>query len=501
MSIVEFPSLEAEVAFLRGLNAVVRMADDILEDCLERGLSLDAAVDVFLTQCARLVHASAGFVCLRGTAGPVLTRVLGQPGVDVFEAASWKGAHPVSNGRMLFCAPLALGRLELGTLGLVVEGRFDDGGWLVMKLVEAIADQLDNAVLAFLSLTDGRGVLERLDELAPEDDPLTGPRGRIGRYELVTPLGTGGMAQVLVARTRGPEGLGRLVALKRILPHLASDPDIVKQFLDEARIGLRLSHANLVTFHDFGESQGAYFLVMELLRGVDFDRLLRTTRPAPDVTVAIVLQALHGLHAAHQARGEDGAPLRLVHRDLSPHNLMVGFDGRVKVLDFGVAKARAQRTVTLPGIVKGKPLYMSPEQARGERLDARSDLFAMGLILYEAFTGQRAFDKGDELESMHAICDDRLSRPSGLALPLWEVLEVALAKQPGNRFASALQMAEALAEACAPAREADVGRLMSTHFPERLRGFERLERVHLSGNMPAAGETRLRPAVPGRSGG
>lgn len=128
-----------------------------------------------------------------------------------------------------------------------------------MKLVEAMGDQLDNAVLAFLSLTDGRGVLERLDDLAPEEEPLTGPRGRIGRYELVTPLGTGGMAQVLVARTRGPEGLGRLVALKRILPHLASDPDVVKQFLDEARIGLRLSHPNLVTFHDFGESQGAYY--------------------------------------------------------------------------------------------------------------------------------------------------------------------------------------------------------------------------------------------------
>ncbi|MFY0581680.1 protein kinase domain-containing protein [Cystobacter fuscus] len=277
---MDFPSLEAEVAFLRGLNAVVRMADDILEDCLERGLNLDAAVDVFLTQCARLVHASAGFISLRGTTGPVLTRVSGRLGVDVFEAAGWKGCRRLSPERVLFCAPLALGRLELGTMGLVVDGRFDDGGALVMKLVDAIADQLDNALLAFIALAEGRNVLERLDELAPED-PLSGTRGRIGRYELLTPLGSGGMAQVLVARTRGPEGLGRLVALKRILPHLASDPDMVKQFLDEARIGLRLSHPNLVTFHDFGESQGAYFLVMELVRGVDFDRLLAVTRPSP----------------------------------------------------------------------------------------------------------------------------------------------------------------------------------------------------------------------------
>jgi serine/threonine-protein kinase len=499
MHTVEFPSLEAEVAFLRGLTAVVRMADDILEDCLERGLNLDAAVDVFLTQCARLVHASAGFVCLKGTTGPVLTRVLGQLGANVFDAAGWKGPRLLPDGRMMFCAPLALGRLELGTLGLVVEGRFDDGGRLVMKLVEAIGDQLDNAVLAFLALTENRNVLERLDELGTDGDPVM--QGRIGRYELVTPLGTGGMAQVLVARTRGPEGLGRLVALKRILPHLTSDPDIVKMFLDEARIGLRLSHPNLVTFHDFGEAQGAYYLVMELVRGVDFDRLLKTTRPSPAVAVSVVVQGLQGLHAAHLAKGEDGVPLQLVHRDLSPHNLMVGFDGRVKVLDFGVAKARAQRTVTLPGIVKGKPLYMSPEQARGYRVDARSDLFAVGLILYEALTGSRAFDRGDELESMHAICDDRLARPSNIPLPVWEVLEVALAKKPESRFASALQMAEALAASCPPAREVEVGRLVTNHFPERVRGLERLERVHLSGARGGVSEpTRLRPAAkPGGS--
>ena len=495
MRTVEFPSLEAEVAFLRGLTAVVRMADDILEDCLERGLNLDAAVDVFLTQCARLVHASAGFVCLKGTTGPVLTRVLGQLGANVFDAAGWKGPRLLPDGRMMFCAPLALGRLELGTLGLVVEGRFDDGGRLVMKLVEAIGDQLDNAVLAFLALTENRNVLERLDELGTDGDPVM--QGRIGRYELVTPLGTGGMAQVLVARTRGPEGLGRLVALKRILPHLTSDPDIVKMFLDEARIGLRLSHPNLVTFHDFGEAQGAYYLVMELVRGVDFDRLLKTTRPSPAVAVSVVVQGLQGLHAAHLAKGEDGVPLQLVHRDLSPHNLMVGFDGRVKVLDFGVAKARAQRTVTLPGIVKGKPLYMSPEQARGQCLDARSDLFAMGLILYEALTGTRAFDRGEELDSMHAICLDRLARPEGMSLGLWEVLDKALAKKPEQRFAHALQMAEALLRVCPPAREGDVGQLMATHFPERLHGFERLERVHLGSGKLSGPPTGARPPVRG----
>lgn len=487
---MEFPSLEAEVAFLRGLTAVVRMADDILEDCLERGLHLDAAVDVFLTQCGRLVNAAAGFIVLRGSAGPVLSRTLGVPGVDVLEAAEWKGCRRLTRTRMLFCAPLALGRLELGTMGLVMDGEFEDGGALVMKLVDAMGDQLDTALLAFVALADGGNVLEKLDELAPED-PWTGTRGRLGRYELVTPLGTGGMAQVLVARTRGPEGLGRLVALKRILPQLASDPGMVSQFLDEARIGLRLSHPNLITFHDFGEAQGAYFLVMELVRGVDFDRLLAITRPPPAVVVAIVVQALQGLHAAHQARGEDGRPMYLVHRDLSPHNLMVGFDGRVKVLDFGVAKVRAQRTVTLPGIVKGKTLYMSPEQARGQDLDARSDLFAMGLILFEALTGTRAFERDTEVDSMKAICQVPLSRPEGMSLGLWDVLDKALAKKPEQRFSHALQMSEALLRVCPPSRETDVGQLMATHFPERLHGFERLERVHLAegpaGKVPGPG--------------
>ncbi|MFP2926952.1 serine/threonine-protein kinase [Pyxidicoccus sp. 3LG] len=474
------------------------MSDAILEDCLERGLDLDAGLDVFLTQCARMVHARAGFVSLRGTRGPVLTRVLGDLGVDVFEAAHWEGSHRLKDGRMLFCTQLALGRLQLGGLGLVVDGRFDDGGAQVMKLVEAIGEQLDTAVLSFLALTDGRGALERLDELEVDDTPTT--RGRIGRYEVVTPLGTGGMAQVLVARARGPEGLGRLVALKRILPHLTADPSIIQQFLDEARIGLRLSHPNLVHVYDFGEAQGAYYIAMELVRGVDLDRLIRSLKGPlePAHAVAVVVQALGGLHAAHQLRGEDGAPLQLVHRDLSPHNLMVGFDGRVKVLDFGVAKARAQRTVTLPGIVKGKPLYMSPEQARGQRLDARSDLFAMGLILYEALTGRRAFDRGDELASMQAICDERLPRPDSISRPLWEALEVALAKRPEARFANAQEMADRLADVCTPAKDSELARLTSRNFPDRLREFNRLDRTEAAGRpgVPEGAtesETQVRP--------
>ncbi|MBL0694945.1 serine/threonine-protein kinase [Comamonas sp. JC664] len=492
---MEFPSLEDEVVFLRALMSVHRMSDVILEDCLERGLDLDSGLDVFLTQCARLVHAPAGFVSLRGTRGPVVTRVLGEPGVDVAQAAFWQGIHALEDGRTLFCTRLALGSLELGGLGLVVGGHFEDGGRMVLKLVEAIGEQLDTAVLGFLALTGGKSALERLDGLVTDTPPAS--RGHIGRYEVVTPLGTGGMAQVLVARTRGPEGLGRMVALKRILPHLSSDPSVVEQFLDEARIGLRLAHPNLVHVYDFGEAEGAYFIAMELVRGVDLERLIRAARGPlePAHAVAVVCQGLTGLQAAHSLLGEDGESLELVHRDLSPHNLMVGFDGRVKVLDFGVAKARAQRTVTLPGIVKGKPLYMSPEQARGMKLDARSDLFAMGLILYQSLTGVRAFEKPDELATMHAICDEALpSRPSHISRSLWSVLRTALAKRPEARFSSAAEMADRLADACKPASDAELVQLMLKHFPDRNREFERLERAAPVAGAPgnvSSMETRI----------
>lgn len=478
-------SLDDELSLLRARVRVGQMADAVLEDCLSKSLPLAAALDVYLAESARLLGAQGAFVQLHGRDKPVLERVHGAFPFSVAEAARLPGPTPDGTGSTLFVARLALGQVQLGAFGLVLHGDLPNGPSLVMELVQAMADRLDGTVLALLALSEGRSVLDRLDEL--DAQTLARPKARFGKFELVSPLGTGGMAQVLVARTWGPEGLGKLVALKRILPHLAEDTAMVEQFLDEARVALRLSHPNLVSVYDFGSLAGTHYIAMELVRGVDLDRLIVSPLGPlmPPVAVGILAQALQGLHAAHEVRGEDGALLHLVHRDLSPHNLMVGFDGRVKILDFGVAKARRQRTVTVPGIVKGKPLYMSPEQALGEKVDRRSDLFAMGLILYEALTGKRPFDRGQEMATMEAIVEEPLARPREVSLALWEVLSRALDKSPGQRYATAEEMAGALLEVVEPIGEGELGRLVSFYFPQDLEEVASWERPAEAEAAPA----------------
>jgi serine/threonine-protein kinase len=495
---MHFASLEDEVKYLRALVRVTRLADDILEDCLDRQMGLAAALDVFLSHAVRLVHASAGFVEVRGSRGPVISRVVGRPGVQVETAMEWSGPVALIDGRTLFVKPLTLGKTRIGSLGVTLAGHFEDRGEQVMSLVDAMGELLDTSILAFLAISEGRSPLQRLEELS--EARAFQPHARVGNYELVGPLGTGGMAQVMVARAIGPQGLGRLVAIKRILPHLCADENIVRQFLEEARIGLRLSHPNLVTIYDFGEAGGGYYIAMELVRGVDFDDLIHS-KAAPlhlRVVAGVMCQALAGLHAAHEIRGQDGSPMNLVHRDLSPHNLMVGFDGRVKILDFGVAKAKAQMSVTLPGLVKGKPLYMSPEQATASALDRRSDLFSMGLILYEAITGKRPFARDNDAATMNALVRDPAPYDEKIPAPIWELLQRALAKEPSDRFADANEMLEALRKRVDPVGEVDLGKLIAVHFPDRLRAVSQWERLSQPDSKIHEETTKVRAAVQGK---
>jgi eukaryotic-like serine/threonine-protein kinase len=444
-----------------------RMADAVLEDCLSRQLGLSAAADIFLSQCARMIHASSAFLRVDGSTGPVLTRTWGGRGFELMQWLESPSGTQLPNNRTVFSAPLSLGDFSFGVLGFVLKGSFVENHAQVALLVESIAEHFDSAVLSFLASSSTLSPAQRLDELQATN--ALEANGRIGRYQLIRSLGAGGMAQVMLAKTDGPQGISRLVALKRILPELVHEPEIVKQFLDEAKLAMRLVHPNLVTTHDFGEHQGTYFIAMELLAGADLDQLLYAspTPLPPDVVCGIVVQALEGLEAAHNLLSEDGGPLQLVHRDLSPHNIMVGFDGRCKVLDFGVAKMRQRRTVTLPGIVKGKPLYMSPEQACAEPLDRRSDVFSMGLILFESLAQRRAFFRETDAQTMEAIVNEPLQRPTDVDLTLWPVIERALAKSPAHRFSSAKDMAQALVQVQRPASLDDIGNLLRRRCPER----------------------------------
>ena len=214
---------------------------------------------------------------------------------------------------------------------------------------------------------------------------------------------------------------------------------------------------------------------MELLRGVDLSEMLRAHRGGlpPAVLSAVVAQALRGLHAAHLLKDEAGQSLELVHRDLSPHNLLVGFDGHVKVLDFGVARSRLHRGVTAVGLVKGKPLYMSPEQATAERLDARSDLFSMGLVLYEAATGVLPFDRGEDTASMEAIVNAPLPSHPQLRGELWDVVRRALEKGVHDRYRDARAMADALEDAVPPCTSVELAAFTRAAFPAKATAADR----------------------------
>jgi serine/threonine-protein kinase len=263
-----------------------------------------------------------------------------------------------------------------------------------------------------------------------------------GKYELLRKIASGGMGQVFLAREHGT-GFERLVVLKLILPHLAEDDEFLTMFLEEAGLVARLTHPHLITILDLLEIEGRHCLAMEYVQGDDLRRLDKFSRaqgkPLPvGLILRIIADAAAGLDYAHQARDAQGRPLRLVHRDVSPQNILVGFDGGVKVIDFGVAKAATSSQNTATGVLKGKYPYMSPEQANGQPIDARSDLFALGVVMWELLTGKRLFKGDSDMMTLRLVKDCQVPRPSQLnpRLPpgLDELLLKALAPTPDGRY-------------------------------------------------------------------
>ncbi len=279
---------------------------------------------------------------------------------------------------------------------------------------------------------------------------VAAPPDRLGRYELLRRLGSGGMAEVHLARAAGLEGFQKLVVLKRILPHLSADPEFVRMFLAEARLAAILDHSNVVQVFDIGKEGADYFFTMEYVYGENLQTILRAVRRKGDtlpleLAVALVMGAACGLHYAHDRVGFDGVPLQIVHRDVSPTNVMVTYDGCVKVADFGIAKVTSRTDVTQAGIRKGKVPYMSPEQCRAQPLDRRSDVYALGIVLYECATMGRLFDGENEFGVMNRIVNGDVPPPStkrqNFPKDLERIIMKALASDRERRYASGGELA------------------------------------------------------------
>ncbi|NOZ86696.1 MAG: protein kinase [Deltaproteobacteria bacterium] len=308
-----------------------------------------------------------------------------------------------------------------------------------------------------------------------------GSLGTIGKYELLKRLAVGGMAEVFLARQTGPHGFEKMVVIKKILPHLAAQETFVRMFLDEARIAARFNHPNIAQIYELGEDGRTLFIAMEYIHGKDLKSIIRRCAqikqklPVEHV-VRIASQILDGLHYAHSRTDPDGTPAGIVHRDVTPHNIMASFEGGVKLVDFGIAKARSQLSTTLPGQLKGKFAYMSPEQCISADVDRRSDIFSVGVILFELLTGKRLFKRQLDVETVRAITDGEIEPPSKFADDIDEELEAivlkALERPREKRYQTAQEMQLALDDYLAHKRltssSVHLSRFMSNLFEGEL---------------------------------
>jgi serine/threonine-protein kinase len=334
--------------------------------------------------------------------------------------------------------------------------------------------------------------------------PSVQPLVRLGRYQVVSRIATGGMAEVYLAVHGELSGFRTPVVLKKVLPHLACNSHFIDMFLDEARIASLLDHPNVVRIYEVGRTGNEYFLAMELVQGKPMSALVRRAHERNElvdhrIAAHVVAQAAAGLHHAHGQTDPLGNPLGLVHRDVSPQNILVSFEGSVKVIDFGIARALGRISDTQTGGTKGKFGYMSPEQAKGEDVDLRTDIFALGVVLWEAVCGRRLFQRENDLATMRALIYDPIPKPSTIvpiAAELESIILRALSRNPKLRFQSAREMATALEKfviSSGGVSSADLGSLLKTYFASDVIVWQQTLRNAMS--MPAAPEAEAAPAV------
>jgi hypothetical protein len=315
---------------------------------------------------------------------------------------------------------------------------------------------------------------------APDGTPIAsdGSGGkRFGRYQLLNPLGEGGMAEVFTAVSHGAEGFSRVFVLKRLRRELSHDKEAIAQFIDEARLQSGLVHSNIVPVFDFGRMGDEYYMTQEYIVGRDLSRVIegnyRHSRQSldPRIPYYFAFETLQALHYAHTRRDRDGQPLGIVHRDVSPGNIILSAQGEVKLADFGIVKSNRRESRTQAGLVKGNANFMSPEQARGQAVDARSDLFSLGLVMFFALTNRYLYDGGNDLEVLFKAASGPPENFSDLLEPLPspapQILARALAADPAERFQSAAEFASALAPHAAGAK-VEAAELMRVLFGDEL---------------------------------
>ena len=314
----------------------------------------------------------------------------------------------------------------------------------------------------------------------PSGTSFERPVLRVGRYRILSELGRGGMSNVYLAVAHGPGGVNKLVVLKALLPDFSGEQYALAMFLDEARLAAQLNHPNVVQTYEVGTEGDRHVIVMEYLEGQSLSAVLKRSEQAgdplaPALHIKVVIAALEGLHYAHELRAYDGAPLQLVHRDVSPQNVFVTYDGQVKVLDFGIAKAASSSTHTATGIVKGKIAYMAPEQTIGDAVDRRADIYSIGCMLWAAATGRKLWKDTPDVHIMRRVingdipspqstnpaCDDELNR----------IVMKALATDPRDRYQTALEIQqdlEAYLEMYGDTvKQKDIARYVSNLFADR----------------------------------
>ncbi len=322
---------------------------------------------------------------------------------------------------------------------------------------------------------------------------------RIGKYEIITRLSVGGMAELFLAFLPGPGGFKKFVALKQILPDIKADDAFVKMFLDEARITAAFNHSNIGQVFDLGEERDELYLAMEFIAGQNLEQTVkRAAKREMAIPVGfaarVVRDAAMGLHYAHNFMDPAGQPMSVVHRDVSPKNVMITWTGQVKVIDFGIAKARGRLNRTQVGVVKGTSGYMSPEQVRNETLDGRTDLFAAAVMLHELLSGERLFTGPTDAAMMLRIVDGAAENPAAknpyVSAQLAEVVLKGLSKKREQRYASGRDFARAIEQACPELFEdEEVAEFMGQLFDDKIAITRSLlEQANVDGDVKQAAE-------------